>query len=102
MTVRVYLKSATLAAGPAASGDLPAERFFVHASEVPEVWVETECRVPERGRAVAFFFARPMGLGFERVTGTIERTVAKRAGARLGAEVATASRVSTKKLEAKA
>ncbi len=80
MTVRVYLAAAKLAAGPPALGDLPAERLFVHASEVPEIWVETESTVvPERGRAVAFALARPMDLGFERVTGTVERKVAKRA-----------------------
>lgn len=79
MTVRVYLGAARLAAGPPQPGDLPAERVFVHASEVPEVWVETESRVvPERGRAVAFALARSMDLGFERVTGTIERKVGKR------------------------
>jgi len=78
MTVRVYLAAAKLAAGPPERGDLPAERLFVHAAEVPEVWVETESRViPERGRAVAFSFARPMALGVERITGTIERTVTK-------------------------
>jgi len=80
MTVRVYLTAASVAPGPPLPGDLPAERFFVHASEVPEVWVETESTaVPARGRAVAFALARPMGLGFERVTGTIERSVNKRA-----------------------
>ena len=80
MTVRVYLAAARLSAGPPEAGDLPAERVFIHASEVPEVWVETESRaVPERGRAVAFAFVRPMALGFERITGTIERTVSKRA-----------------------
>src|SRR3712207_2410853 len=80
MTVRVYLAAARLEVGPPEPSDLPAERVFVHASEVPEVWVETESRaVPERGRAVAFALARPMELGFERITGTIERTVSKRA-----------------------
>lgn len=79
MTVRVYLAAARVGPGPPQSGDLPAERVFVHASEVPEVWVETEsAAVPERGRVVAFALARPMDLGFERVTGTIERKVNKR------------------------
>ena len=79
MTVRVYLGSARLTAGPPEPGDLPAERVFVHASDVPEVWVETESRaVPERGRAVSFALARSMDLGFERVIGTIERKVGKR------------------------
>ncbi len=83
MTVRVYLTAARLDAGPPQPGDLPAERLFVHASEVPEIWVETEsAAVPDRGRAVAFALARPMDLGVERVTGTIERTVSKRARGR--------------------
>lgn len=80
MTVRVYLAAVKLAAGPPEAGDLPAERVFVHASEVPEVWVETESGVvPEPGRAVAFALARPMDLGVERITGTVERKVSKRA-----------------------
>jgi hypothetical protein len=80
MTVRVYLAAATLAPGPAEPTDLPAERVFVHASDLSEVWVETESRrVPEPGRSVSCVLARPMGLGFERITGTIERTVQKRA-----------------------
>src|SRR3712207_343934 len=80
MTVRVYLAAAKVAAGPPEPGDLPAERVFVPASDVPEVWVETESvAVPDRGRAVAFAFVRPMELGFERITGTIERKVTKRA-----------------------
>jgi hypothetical protein len=80
MTVRVYLGSARVTAEPPQPGDLPAERLFVHASELPEVWVETESRnVPERGRSVSFALARPMELGFERISGTVERTVQKRA-----------------------
>lgn len=79
MTVRVYLAAAKLAPGPPEPGDVPAERVFLHASEVPEVWVETESgAVPERGRAVAFALSRPMDLGVERVTGTVERKVPKR------------------------
>ena len=59
-------------------GDLPAERVFIHASEVPEVWVETESAlVPPVGRAVSFALAWHMEIGFERITGTVERTVAK-------------------------
>jgi hypothetical protein len=78
MTVRVYLAAARLETGPPQSGDLPAERVFIHASEVPEVWVETEsATVPERGRAVTFALSRPMALGFERITGTVERQVDK-------------------------
>jgi hypothetical protein len=80
MTVRVYLASVSLAPGPAEPADLLAERIFVHASDLPEVWVETESQgVPEPGRSVSFILARPMGLGFERITGTIERTLQKRA-----------------------
>jgi len=79
MTLRVYLTSARLLDGPPEPGDLPAERFFVHASEVPEVWVETESQaVPDPGRAVAFALIRPMEIGFERIVGTIERRVVKR------------------------
>ena len=80
MTLRVYLGAARFAAGPPQPGDVPAERVFVNASDPPEVWVETESRVvPDRGRAVAFALPRPMELGVERVLGTVERTVAKRA-----------------------
>ncbi len=85
MTVRVYLAAASVAPGPPLPGDLPAERVIVHASEVPEVWVETESTaIPDRGRAVAFALARPMDLGFERVVGTIERKVNKRIRSRDG------------------
>jgi len=81
MTQRVYLAAARLSDGPPRPGDLPAERVFIHASHPPEVWVETESHaVPEPGRAVAFALARPMGLGVERITGTVERKLAKRAG----------------------
>jgi hypothetical protein len=80
MTVRVYLAAAKLVAGTPEPSDLPAERVFIHASQVPEVWVETESKaVPERGRAVAFALAWHMEIGFERITGTVERTVSKRA-----------------------
>jgi hypothetical protein len=78
MTVRVYLAAARLTEGPPEPGDLPAERLFVHASALPEVWVETESgNVPERGRMVSFVLARPMGLGIERITGTVERILDK-------------------------
>jgi hypothetical protein len=78
MTVRVYLAAVRLLEGPPEPGDLPAERLFVHASDLPQVWVETESsQIPERGRAVSFVLARPMELGVERITGTIERTVQK-------------------------
>lgn len=79
MTLRVYLAAARLAAGPPRPGDLPAERIFIHAAEVPELWVETESNaVPEPGRAVTFALARPLDVGFERVVGTVERKVSKR------------------------
>lgn len=78
MTTRVYLSAAQVKPGPPDVGDLPAERVFVNAGDVAEVWVETESgTVPERGRAVAFALIRPLDVGFERITGTIERTVAK-------------------------
>jgi hypothetical protein len=80
MTIRVYLQAAQFAPGPPAEGDLPAERVFIHASDLPEIWVETESTaVPERGRTVSFVLARPMDIGFERVTGTVERILHKRA-----------------------
>ena len=79
MTQRLYLTSARLVDGPPEPGDLLAERIFIHASEVPEVWVETESQgVPEPGRAVTFALARPMEIGFGRIIGTIERRVEKR------------------------
>ena len=78
MTVRVYLTAVRVYPDGPQPGDLAAERFFVHASDVPECWVETESgSVPDRGRTVTFAFARPMGLGFERISGTVERNVRK-------------------------
>lgn len=80
MTLRVYLGSVRVSSDSPQPGDLPAERLFIHASDLPEVWIETESRiVPEPGRSVSFALARPMTLGFERITGTVERTVQKRA-----------------------
>jgi hypothetical protein len=80
MTVRVYLAAARISSESPRPGDLPAERVFVHAADVPEVWVETEsAEVPERGRVVSFALARPLDIGFERIVGTVERTVEKRA-----------------------
>lgn len=80
MTTRVYLRAARLLAGEPRATDLPAERVFIHASQVPEVWVETESTaVPDRGRAVSFALAWHMDIGFERVAGTVERKVQKRA-----------------------
>jgi hypothetical protein len=81
VTLRVYLAAAQVLNEPPQPGDLVAERMFIHASELPEVWVETEHQsVPDRGKAVTFALARPMGIGFERITGTVERKVPKRAG----------------------
>lgn len=80
MTIRVYLGAAHLSSDAPQPGDLPAERVFIHASDLPEVWVETESQnVPDRGRVVTFALARPMALGFERITGTVERAMKKRA-----------------------
>ena len=79
MTVRVYLQAARLLPGPPEAGDLPAERVFIHAADVAELWVETESQsVPAAGRAVAFALVRPLDLGFERIVGTVERAVSKR------------------------
>ena len=78
MTVRVYLRAVRFDPASPEPTDLPAERVFVHASEVPEVWVETETTaLPERGKAIAFALVRPMELGFNRILGTVERAVAK-------------------------
>lgn len=79
MTVRVYLRAVRFDPASPEPTDLPAERVFVHASEVPEVWVETETlSPPERGKAVAFALAVPMNIGFNRILGTVERAVSKR------------------------
>ena len=78
MTTRVYLQAVTIAEGPPEEGDLPAERVFIHASEPAEVWVETEsATVPGRGRSVSFVLSRSMSIGFERITGTVERSLEK-------------------------
>ena len=78
MTFRVYLHAVHLAPGPPVEGDLPAERVFIHASEPAEIWVETEsATIPVRGRPVSFVFTRMMGIGFERISGTVERVLDK-------------------------
>ena len=78
MTQRIYLAAASFVAGPPRENDLPAERVFVNAAGVSEVWVETESRsAPDVGKAVSFALARPMELGFERITGTVERKIRK-------------------------
>jgi hypothetical protein len=78
MTTRVYLVAARMGDGPPEPNDLPAERVFIHASEPTELWVETESNaVPETGKAVCFALVKRMELGFERISGTVERKVAK-------------------------
>ena len=48
MTTRVYLAAVRLVDETTLPDDLPAERVFVNASDVPEFWVETESpSVPE-------------------------------------------------------
>lgn len=76
MTVRVYLGAVTVLEGPPQPGDVPAERLFIDASVLSEIWVDTEhVAVPEVGRSITFSFPRPLGIGFERVTGTVERAI---------------------------
>lgn len=78
MRTRIYLRAARISDGTHEKGDIPIERFFVNASDVPEVWVDIEgSDAPEPGRAATFILARDLGLGFARVTGTIERKVQK-------------------------
>lgn len=78
MTYRVYLAAPRFTDSPPTPSDLPAERVFVNATDVPEVWVETESTsVPEVGRLVSFALQRPLDIGFDRVTGTVERRVRK-------------------------
>lgn len=77
-TTRVYLQAARVTDGPPEHTDLPAERIFVHASDMHEVWVETESgAVPEIGRPVSFALVRSIGVGFERIHGTVERKMTK-------------------------
>ncbi len=78
MTTRVYLTAARFVDEPPLPTDLPVERVFVNASDVPEVWVEAESpSIPEVGRNASFALRREMHLGFTRITGTIERKVRK-------------------------
>lgn len=78
MTTRVYLVSAMFRDEPMQPKDLPAERVFVNAADVHEVWVETESdKVPEIGRAVAFALVNHLDIGFIRITGTVERKLDK-------------------------
>lgn len=85
MTLRVYLGAAKFHDEAPKQGDLPAERIFIHASEVPELWVETEAsNVPGPGRSAAFALTHHLDIGICRVTGTIERVVDKSTRERLG------------------
>lgn len=78
MTVRLYLTSARVLDGPGLPGDIPVERFFVNASEVPETWVDTDAATtPEAGKAATFVLSRNLNLGFLRISGTIERKIKK-------------------------
>jgi len=78
MTTRVYLAAAQFLDQPPELGDLPVERVFVNASDVPEIWVETESpTVPDVGRVASFALARSLEIGFCRVTGTVERKFQK-------------------------
>jgi predicted ester cyclase len=81
MTTRVYLASARFRDEPVQLKDMIAERVFVNAGGVREIWVETESDgLPDIGRAVSFSLATPMDVGFNRITGTIERKRDKSTG----------------------
>jgi hypothetical protein len=78
MTTRVYLAAARFLDEPPQDSDLPVERVFVNASDVPEVWVETESpNIADVGRVASFALSRSLDLGFVRVTGTVERKLHK-------------------------
>lgn len=78
MRTRLFLKAVEVHAGEGQDGDIPVERFFVNAGDLPEVWVDVEAAtVPVKGRSVTFVLARDLGLGFTRITGTVERAVRK-------------------------
>lgn len=78
MTTRVYLAAPIFADSNADPTDLPAERVFVNASEVPEIWVETESTaVGDVGKVVSFYISRSMAIGFNRISGTVERKFQK-------------------------
>lgn len=78
MPIRLFLASARVHDGPAEKGDIPVDRFFVNASDVPEVWVDTESAItPDRGKSATFLLARNLDIGFTRITGTVERKVQK-------------------------
>jgi hypothetical protein len=78
MTTRVYLTAPIFADGNADPTDLPAERIFVNASEVPEIWVETEsAAVADVGKVASFYIGRSLAIGFSRISGTVERKIQK-------------------------
>lgn len=78
MTTRVYLASVSVRDEPMQARDLPAERFFINATDVHEVWVETESdKVPEVGRAASFALVHANDIGFRRIVGTVERRLDK-------------------------
>lgn len=80
MTFRVYLAAATTSFSddPSVTTDIPVERVFINASDVAEVWVETESQAaPDPGKAGSFCLVRPLTLGFNRIRGTVERKVVK-------------------------
>jgi len=76
MTVRLFLTSVKILEGTPETGDVLVERLFINASELSEVWVDTEsARTPDRGKSAVFALARDMRLGFVRISGTVERKV---------------------------
>lgn len=80
MTYRIYLASATAIFSDESPlrSDIPVERVFVNASDVAEIWVETESQAaPEPGKAAWFSLVRPLSIGFQRISGTVERKVRK-------------------------
>lgn len=78
MTYRIYLASARFTDGSPHISDLPVERVFINASDVPEIWVETESQtLPDVGRAASFALRRSLDVGFMRVSGTVVRAVEK-------------------------
>lgn len=78
VTTRVYLASVSVRDEPMQPRDLRAERFFVNATDVHEVWVETESdKVPEVGRVASFALVHVNNIGFRRIVGTVERRLDK-------------------------
>jgi len=80
MTFRIYLAPATvrLSNESPQPTDIPVERVFINAGAVAEFWVETESLAPlDPGRAVTFTLARSLSVGFQRISGTIERNLRK-------------------------